>query len=145
MVCIVRSKKKNTLVSGNPGDEKNLHPDGRKFIYFWSIFLWYPLFFFCFFCFICILAFLLLVCLFFEIKNILIHIQQCGRMNDKKVFTLLISGNKATFFVASAKLLYFLYVSNVILPLKKILLKALIVNIEFFLRDRHEILLLMSE
>ena len=28
------AKKKNTLVSGNPGDEKNLHPGGRKFIYF---------------------------------------------------------------------------------------------------------------
>ena len=27
-------KKKNTLVSGNAGDEKNLHPGGRKFIFF---------------------------------------------------------------------------------------------------------------
>ena len=27
-------KKKNTLVSGNADDEKNLHPGGRKFIFF---------------------------------------------------------------------------------------------------------------
>ena len=113
-------------------------------IVFWSIFLRYSLFFFSFFCFICILTFLSLVCLFFEIKNIQIHIQQCGRVNDKKVFTLPISGNKATFFCGLSKVIVF-FVSNVILPLKKILLKALIVNIEFFLRDRREILLLMSE
>ena len=30
----LRPKKKNTLVSGNAGDEKNLHPGGREFIYF---------------------------------------------------------------------------------------------------------------
>ena len=29
-----QAKKKNTLVSGNAGDEKNLHPGGRKFIFF---------------------------------------------------------------------------------------------------------------
>ena len=29
---MVKAKKKNTLVSGNAGDEKNLHPGGRKFI-----------------------------------------------------------------------------------------------------------------
>ena len=29
--CI--SKKKNTLVSGNVGDEENVHPGGRKFIF----------------------------------------------------------------------------------------------------------------
>ena len=28
-----KAKKKNTLVSGNAGDEKNLHPGGRKFIF----------------------------------------------------------------------------------------------------------------
>ena len=28
-----KSKKKYTLVSGNAGDEKNLHPGGRKFIF----------------------------------------------------------------------------------------------------------------
>ena len=31
---VPEAKKENTLVSGNPGDEKNLHPGGRKFIYF---------------------------------------------------------------------------------------------------------------
>ena len=29
-----QAKKKNTLVSGNAGDEKNLHPGDRKFIFF---------------------------------------------------------------------------------------------------------------
>ena len=29
-----RAKNKNTLVSGNAGDEKNLRPSGRKFIFF---------------------------------------------------------------------------------------------------------------
>ena len=29
-----RRPKTNTLVSGNTGDEKNLHPGGRKFIFF---------------------------------------------------------------------------------------------------------------
>ena len=59
-------KKKNTLVSGN------LHPDGRKFIffnqfsgdYFFSSLVPFALFFF-------ILAFFLFICsLFFEIKNV---------------------------------------------------------------------------
>ena len=27
-------KEKNTLISGNAGDEKNLHPGGRNFIFF---------------------------------------------------------------------------------------------------------------
>ena len=26
-------EKKNTLVSGNAGDEKNVHPGGRKFLF----------------------------------------------------------------------------------------------------------------
>ena len=28
-----RQKKEKTLVFGNAGDEKNFHPDGRKFIF----------------------------------------------------------------------------------------------------------------
>ena len=28
-----KAKKKNTLVPGNAGDEKNFHPGGRKFIF----------------------------------------------------------------------------------------------------------------
>ena len=29
-----QTKKKNTVVSGNAGDEKNLHPGGHKFNFF---------------------------------------------------------------------------------------------------------------
>ena len=29
----IKAKKKNALVSGNAGDEKNLYPDGRKLIF----------------------------------------------------------------------------------------------------------------
>ena len=29
-----KAKKKNTLIAGNAGDEKNLRPGGRKFICF---------------------------------------------------------------------------------------------------------------
>ena len=65
--------KKNTLVSGNAGDEKNLHPDQ---IYFFSQFsgdilfsslVSFTFFVFCFFFFACLLVFYfsLLVCLFF--------------------------------------------------------------------------------
>ena len=48
--ALLTPKKKKSLVSGNAGDEKNLHPGSRKFI-FLSIFRRYSLFFFNFFCF----------------------------------------------------------------------------------------------
>ena len=35
----VRLKKKTTLVSGDAGDEKDLHPGGRKFIFFTQLHL----------------------------------------------------------------------------------------------------------
>ena len=103
--------KKNTLVSGNADDEKNLHPDQ---IYFFSQFsgdilfsslVSFTFFVFCFFFFACLLVFcfFLLVCLFFaffclfvcflKLKiYILIHIPLCGRVSDHKIFTQPISG-----------------------------------------------------
>ena len=82
--------KKNTLVSGNAGDEKNLHPD--QIYFFKSIFRRYSLFFFGFFCFFCLLFFFLLVC-FLKLKiYILIHILLCGRVSDNKISTRPISG-----------------------------------------------------
>ena len=103
--------KKNTLVFGNAGDEKNLHPDQ---IYFFSQFsgdilfsslVSFTFFVFCFFFFACLLVFcfFLLVCLFFaffclfvcflKLKiYILIHIPLCGRVSDHKIFTQPISG-----------------------------------------------------
>ena len=86
-----KTKKKKTLVSGNAVDQKNLHPGGRKFIFFnrfsGNIL---SLFFFIFFCFFCILVFLLfLFCfvVFLKLKiYVLIHIRLCGRVSDKKHF-----------------------------------------------------------
>ena len=85
--------KKNTLVSGNAGDEKNLH------IYIFKlIFQRYSLFFFSFFCIFCILVFLL-VC-FVKLKTyILIQNRLCWCVSDKKIFTWSISRNKTTFVV----------------------------------------------
>ena len=67
--------KKNTLVSGNAGDEKNLHPGGRNVFFLidvpeifsfllWFLLLFCFLFFFCFSFFLFIFYFLI-VCLFF--------------------------------------------------------------------------------
>ena len=69
----IKAKKKNALVSGNAGDEKNLHPDGRKLIFlnwfsgdiFFSSLVYFTFFVFLFVC--------LFVCLFLEIKNIYFH------------------------------------------------------------------------
>ena len=113
----IRPKKKNTLVSGNSGDEKNLHPRGRNFFYpfsgdilfsslaFFAFFVFLFAFLAClysclFFLLVCILVcfFCLFVC-FLKLKiYILIHIRLCGRVSDKKIFIRLISGNKTTFF-----------------------------------------------
>ena len=61
---------------------------GRQSLFFYSFF-WF--FYSCFFLFVCVL--------FFEIKiYILIHIRLCGWVNNKKIFTRPISGNKTTFF-----------------------------------------------
>ena len=77
-VIFIRQKK-NTLVSRNASDEKNLRPGGRKFIFLKSVFRKYSLFFFSFFCCCFLGVFLyscfflllfLLVCIFFEIKSI---------------------------------------------------------------------------
>ena len=98
-------KKKKSFVSGNAGDEKNLHPGSRKFI-FLSIFRRYSLLFFNFFCFF--YSCFLFVCLFFlKIKMYIpIHIRQYGRVSDKKIFTRPISGNNTTFIVASRSSLF---------------------------------------
>ena len=78
----------NPLVSGNAGDEKNLHPGGRIFSFnrFSSNFL--LCFFFAFFA-ICLLKWKI---------YILIHIRLSGRVSNKKIFTRSVSGNKITVF-----------------------------------------------
>ena len=43
---------------------------------------------------------LVLLLLFFEMKNILTHNRLCGRVSDKNIFTRPISENKTTFFLA---------------------------------------------
>ena len=79
----VRPKK--TLISGHAGEEKNLHPGGRKFI-IWAIFRRYSIFFFSFLSFLYsffVFVFFLLIC-FLKLKMyILIHIRLCGRVSDK--------------------------------------------------------------
>ena len=66
-----KKKKKNTLVSGNAGDEKNLHPGNRKFI-FLNWFSGDILFSFLVpFAFLGSCFFFFVVCLlFFQIKNV---------------------------------------------------------------------------
>ena len=107
------------FVSGNAGDEKNLHPGCRKFIflnrfsgnilfsslvsfvflYSWVCFVLYSwvCFVFVFFCLFFLFFFGLFVCLMKLKFYILIHIRLCGWMSDKKNFTRPISGNKTTF------------------------------------------------
>ena len=64
--AVSKAKKNNTLVSGNAGDEKNLHPDGRNFF---QIFLpEISLFFICFFCFFWFLFFVVIVSCFLNLK-----------------------------------------------------------------------------
>ena len=82
----IRSKK-TTLVSGNANDEKNLHPDGPKFIFF-NRYPRYILFSFlvsfAFFCILIVFFFCLFV-YFLKLKiYILIHILLCGRVSDIK-------------------------------------------------------------
>ena len=91
-------QKNKTLVSGNAGDKKNLHPGGHKFGFlsrFSGDIIFSSLVYFAFL----ILVFLLLfVWCFLNLKMyILMHIRLCGRVSDK-VFTWPISGNKTTFF-----------------------------------------------
>ena len=78
-------KKKKNLVSGNAGDEKNLHSGGRKLIFLNRFFgdillsslVSFAFFVFCFFVFFC-----LLVC-FLKLKTyILIHIRLCGLVSN---------------------------------------------------------------
>ena len=38
MICS-NAKKRNTLVSGNAGDEKNVHPGGREFTFLVNLFV----------------------------------------------------------------------------------------------------------
>ena len=94
-----KEKKENTLVSGNVGDIKNLHPSGRKFI-FLNRFSGDILFsFLVFFVFLIIVFVCLFVRCFLKLKMyILIYIWPCGRVSDKKSFNKPISGNKTTFF-----------------------------------------------
>ena len=71
------------IYSGNAGDEKNLHPGGRKFIFltdFPEILPLLLLFFLVFFG--------LFARCFLKLKmNILIHIRHCGRIKSCKKFT----------------------------------------------------------
>ena len=91
--------KKKALVSGNAGDEKNLHPGVRRFIFFnrfsgdilFSSLVSLFSFILVFFC--------LFICCFLKLKiYIPIHVRLSGRVNDKNLFTRSISGNKTTFF-----------------------------------------------
>ena len=100
LITKAKKKKKNTLVSGNAGDEKNLHPGNRKFIFLnwfsgdilFSFLVPFAFLGSCFFL-------LLFVYCFFKLKMYnLIHIRLSGRVSDKKIVTRLISGNKITFF-----------------------------------------------
>ena len=105
-----QKKKKNTLVSGNAGDEKNLHPGNRKFIFLnwfsgdilFSFLVPFAFLGSCFFL-------LLFVYCFFKLKMYnLIHIRLSGRVSDKNIVTRLISGNKITFFLEKC---YYLFIS----------------------------------
>ena len=91
------------------GDEKNFHPDGRKFNFLKSIFRRYSLFFFCFLCLLSLLFFAcLFICCFLKLKMyILIHIRLCGRVSYKKIFTWPISGNQTSFL--GLIFFYFIY------------------------------------
>ena len=76
-------QKNNTLVSGNAGDKKNLHPGGHKFGFlsrFSGDIIFSSLVYFAFL----ILVFLLLfVWCFLNLKMyILMHILLCGRVSD---------------------------------------------------------------
>ena len=72
------------IVSGNAGDEKNLHPGGRKFIFFnwfsgdtvFSFLVSFAFYVFLFFC--------LFLCFLKLTIYILIHIWLCGWVSDKK-------------------------------------------------------------
>ena len=66
--AVSKAKKNNTLVSGNAGDEKNIHPDGRNFfqIFLPEIFSFLHLFLLLFL----ILVFCCYCFLFFELKNV---------------------------------------------------------------------------
>ena len=74
--CLGRTKKKkkkrkNTLVSGNAGDQRNAHPGDRKFISFNQFsgdVLFSSLISFAFLC-----SCFFVVCLFFEMKNIYVE------------------------------------------------------------------------
>ena len=120
--CIKYCKpKKSTLFSGNAGEEKNLHPGSRKFIFrnrfSWDI-LFSSLVSFAFFVF---LFFCLFVC-FLKLKTyILIHIRLCGRVSDKKNFTRSFSGNKTTFLcLILPKFLVWKFCENTIATLWKL-------------------------
>ena len=95
VIPFLQQVQKNTLVSGNAGDEENLPPGGRKFFFQRN-----SLFFFSFFCFLVFLfVFPFFDCLFLKLKiYILIYIWLCRRVSDKIFFTQPISGNKTTFF-----------------------------------------------
>ena len=83
--------------------EKNLHLGSHKFIFlnrFSGDILFSSLVSFAFFVFSFFFFFCLFAC-FLKLKMyVLIHIQLCGQVSDKKFFTWLISGNKTTFFLA---------------------------------------------
>ena len=92
-------KNKKNLISGNAGNKKNLHPGRHKFFFFnqFSRDILFP--FLVSFVFFIFVLFFLFACCFLKLKMyILIHIQLCVRVSDKKIFTWPISGNKTTFF-----------------------------------------------
>ena len=93
---ITEYPKAKGLVSGNAGDEKNLHPGGLKFIFRFSRDILFSSSFSLLFC--VLVLFFLLVCFLTLSICILIHIWLCGWMSDKKFFPRSISRNKTTFF-----------------------------------------------
>ena len=84
--------------------EKNLHLGSHKFIFlnrFSGDILFSSLVSFAFFVFFSFFFFFCLFACFLKLKMyVVIHIQLCGQVSDKKFFTWLISGNKTTFFLA---------------------------------------------
>ena len=72
---------KYTLLSGNAGDKKNLHPGGRKFIFFLIDF---PEIFFFLFQFLLLCLILVFVCLF-VCYFLELNMYICGRVNEKKI------------------------------------------------------------
>ena len=97
----VGQKQKNTLVSGNAGDKKNLHTGARRFFFINFPKILSFLQFLLFFCILVFFSFFFFVfaCVIFKIKNKYSDTHSIMRwVSNKKKFTRPIFGNKTTFF-----------------------------------------------